>query len=233
MTDLRLIDKTVLKEGVELINDFSKGLNLLGKSRSLSKKDLKELHDKIFKGNEATVAEFLDSHPDICETISTVLEKEITGFSLSYNPHGIDGYFQVKDGTHVPVEIKTTTGKLVPTHRQQRRKTDIDVNVKYTAGFKFHFTSTGGTFDEEFKQELSHFDEGQITILAGLYDNDCGIRKVSDIFMFTPEQSKELLHWGRANRCNEKLIQFDPTLFMNGGQLNNLGTYVVSTKLNT
>lgn len=218
MEHYRLINENLIDESVELLNNFSSQLYSLSLKYDLSVKDSKELYDKITKGNEGLVSSFLNNHRDTLGAISELVSDNIVNFKLTLNPHGTDGYFISQQGDVYEVELKTTSGKVAPTRKSQRRSSETDLNVVYRNAFKFHFTDGCAPFEEQFEKELANFRRGQVTIFAGLYEIE-GFKKVGDIFFLNSEQSMEVLSWGKDNRCDGKTMQIPPTILMEGGSL--------------
>lgn len=228
MDSQRLINPILVKESVSLLNLFSKSLQHLATKHSLSPAEAKELYDKVTKGNEGLVSDFVDSNDTVKAEISKILGKQITGFQLTFDHHGADGYFVTEDGSTIPAEIKTTGGRIRPKHPQQRRKTSTDLNIKYASSFKYHFTDGVEGIDFYFEEELRRcHTDGQVTIYAGIYESN-GEKKVCDLFFLDASQSQEILHWGRDNRCDGFMIQIPVAALLEGGALNSKVHYLYS-----
>ena len=228
MDSNRLINPVLVKESVALLNLFSRNLQSLASKHNLSAAEAKELYDKVTKGNEGLVADFINSNEDIKTKISAAMGKTVTGFQLTFDHHGADGYFVDSEGKTIPAEIKTTGGRIRPKNPRQRRKTNTAHNIKYASNFKYHFTDGVEGIDFYFEEELRRCREDrQVTIYAGIYESG-GNKQVCDLFFLDPEQSVDILNWGKENRCDGFMIQIPVAALLDGGALNPLVNYVYS-----
>lgn len=233
--DLRLIQPSIVKDSVELLKDFSKGMYSLAKDFKLTLVEQQELFDKVTKGNEGLVADFINSNKDILKNISKVIGQKVTNFALTYDHHGTDGYFLTKDGKSISVELKTTGAHVIPYNKMQKRKSNTKNNLNYKSGFKYHFTDKKVYNHEDkfqdFNKELENYRQRkQVTIFAGLLDIN-GNKKIVDIFFMTTQQSIDLLTWYKNNRkFDGSYLCFIPSTLMESGKLENHCTHVYCDK---
>lgn len=231
--DLRLIQPSIVKDSVDLLNNFSQGMYSISKDFKLTIVEHKELFDKVTKGNEGLVADFVNSNRNTLKKISKILGVKIVNFALTFDHHGADGYFLTNDGQNISVELKTTGAKIIPKHARQRRKSNTTNNIEYSAEFKYHFTDTSvSNMEDKFKdfdKEIKNYkDRKQVTLFAGILDNN-GYKSVVDLFFLTTDQSVNLLNWYKDNRkFDGHLMQFSPSSLMEGGKLHTYCNHVYS-----
>lgn len=232
-TSLRLIQPELVSESVTLLNDFSMGLFQLSQRYKLTVNETKELYDKVTKGNEGLVSNFLNSDKQTLEKISDSINKEVVSFQLTLDPHGTDGYFLTKKDEAIPVELKTTGSKVKPINPAQRRKTNTNYNLVYKNSFKYHFTDGTQGLNYYFQKETDRCRNGQVTVFAGIYEID-GKKQIGDVFFLDQEQSIKCLEWGFNHRCDGNTLQVPATMLFDGGKLSPHVNHVFSdTEINS